>query len=478
MFRSVLSKNGVRDFLDRKQLSVAQFSEQTGLPEALVVALYDDVRLMPTIEASAGFLQGFPGEDPNQMMVFEPEDPEASIQSVVPNGCDGPLQVTVCGGGNLGHVFTGLLGARDDVVVHVLVSEATKANHLQKAMGDGGIVVKMPTGEVVGRPALITSDPSVVIPGSRLILLCVPSHVEVDVLNRVLPHVDDDVYIGSVPAPGGFDWKAEHALKQHNKTAVVFGMGAIPWMCKVAEYGRVVNVLGSKLINLLSVMPSERTVEVAEVMGHLLQTPVVDLQHFLHMTLHPGNQLLHPGIMYEMFGNWDGAPLLEPPLFYEGVSDAAADLLQQLSDELLILRGALEAQIPNLHLPFVLPLHTSIVYGYGKAVRDPSSLRSAIATNTAYAGIRTPMVQKEGGWVPDWNSRFFWEDIPHGLVVLRGLADLASVSLPVMDQVLLWAQDQMGCSYLVDGRLDGRDVVGSGAPKCYGITRVDDLIAD
>ena len=74
----------------------------------------------------------------------------------------------------------------------------------------------------------------------RSVLRCVPSHVEVDVLNRVLPHVDDDVYIGSVPAPGGFDWKAEHALKRHNKTAVVFGMGAIPWMCKVAEYGRVV----------------------------------------------------------------------------------------------------------------------------------------------------------------------------------------------------------------------------------------------
>ena len=44
-------KNGVRNYLDRKQLSVARFSEQTGLPEALVVALYNDVRLMPPVEA-------------------------------------------------------------------------------------------------------------------------------------------------------------------------------------------------------------------------------------------------------------------------------------------------------------------------------------------------------------------------------------------------------------------------------------------
>ncbi|MDP6041647.1 MAG: NAD/NADP octopine/nopaline dehydrogenase family protein, partial [Candidatus Latescibacteria bacterium] len=239
-----------------------------------------------------------------------------------------------------------------------------------------------------------------------------------------------------------------------------------------------VNVLGSKLINMVAVTPLERTAEVAEVMGHLLQTPVVDLQHFLHMTLHPGNQLLHPGIMYAMFGDWDGTALLEPPLFYEGVSDEAIDLLQQMSDELLMLRGMLEAQIPDLRLPFVLPLHASIVYGYGEAVRDPSSLQSAIATNKAYTGIRTPMVQKEGGWVPDWSSRFFWEDIPHGLVVLRGLADLAGASVPVMDQVLLWAQDQMRCVYLVDGQLNGHDVASSGAPRCYGIANVDDLITD
>jgi hypothetical protein len=75
-------------------------------------------------------------------------------------------------------------------------------------------------------------------------------------------------------------------------------------------------------------------------------------------------------------------------------------------------------------------------------------------------------------------SFFFWEDIPHGLVVLRGLADLAGASVPVMDQVLLWAQDQMRCVYLVDGQLNGHDVASSGAPRCYGIANVDDLITD
>ena len=141
-----------------------------------------------------------------------------------------------------------------------------------------------------------------------------------------------------------------------------------------------------------------------------------------------------------------------------------------------LLREKLEAQVSGLRLPAVLPLHYSVLYGYGKAVGDPSTLRSTIATNRAYAGIRTPMVQTERVYVPDWNSRFFWEDIPHGLVVLRGIADLLGTEIPAMDRVLLWAQAQMDRTYLVDGQLNGKDIADSGAPERYGITRVQDLV--
>jgi len=476
MIHSKQSKNEVRSFLDRKNFTPKTFANHIQVPVEWIQALYDNPRLMPNIDLMAVFMHRFPSEDPTQMLAFEPETPEAPVTSMLPNSTEGPLRVTLCGCGNLGHVFAGLLGHRDDIHLSILVSTEEKATQLNKTMMQTGVTVHTPTGTITGKPNLITADPAKAIPHAQLILLCVPSHIETQIFNRILPHITPTPYIGSIPAPGGFDWKAHHLLKQHNKPAIVFGLGFIPYMCKIAQYGQSVRILGSKLINALAVITPEHTPEVCDLMAHLLQTPVIDMHYFLNMTLHPGNQLLHPAIMYDLFKSWDGTPLPEQPLFYESVSSSATELLQSMSDELLIIKTALENQIPNLHLPFVFPLQQGIIYSYGPAVQDPSTLQSTIATNQAYAGIRTPMIPQKNGWVPDWNSRFFLEDIPYGLVVLRGIADMLSVATPTLDTVLYWSQAQMNREYLIHGQLTGKDILDSGAPSSYHISNIKDLI--
>lgn len=476
MIPSKQSKNELRAFLDRKNLTPQMIADQMQVPIKSIQTLYENPRLLPNIDLISIFMHLFPNEDPNQMLSFDPENPEAAIATMIPNAPNAPLQVTICGCGNLGHVFAGLLGARDDIHVNILVSSKEKVAQLNSTMMQTGVTVHAPTGTTTGKPNLVTADPALAIPNAQLILLCVPSHIETEILNRILPHITNTPYIGTIPAPGGFDWKAHHLLKQHNKSATVFGLGYIPHMCKIAQYGQRVHILGSKRINALVVMPSEKTPVVCDLMSHLLQTPVIDLHYFLNMTLHPGNQLLHPGIMYDLFHNWDGKPLPEQPLFYESASESAAKLLKTMSEELLSLKIALENQIPNLHLPFVFPLHQALVYGYGEAVQDPSTLHTAITTNQAYAGLYTPMIQQNDGWIPDWSSRFFNEDIPHGLVVLRGIADLLNVAIPTLDTILSWAQTKMDCEYLIDGQLIGKDVANSGAPSCYNIDTLQDLI--
>ncbi len=307
-------------------------------------------------------------------------------------------------------------------------------------------------------------------------LLCLPSFVEPAILTKIIPFLDEDTFIGSIPGPGGFNWTAQYLLDKTQKKATIFGMGAIPWMCKIAKYGEEVKVLGTKTINGQVSVPAHRAPEVSELMGNLLKMPVLNIENFLQITLNPGNQLLHPGITYSMFRDWDGTPLPEPPLFYEDITQEATDILQQMSDELMMLRFALEKRIPNLHLSAVLPLAISIQAGYGAAVIDRTSLRSTIATNLAYAGIRTPMNQVEDGWVPNYQSRFFLEDIPYGVVVLKGLAELAGVPTPMFDRILTWAQEKMGCEYLVDGKLQGEHIAESGAPQRFGLNSLEDLI--
>lgn len=465
-----MSANRIRQFMDERSLTVEQLARESGLGAEILHALRDDERLLPDPVALEALWRTYQA-DPNDLVVLQP----ANTGSLPGFSAGEPLAVTVVGAGNLGHVFTGVLAARPDTHVRLLVSTEERAGFLRgRVEAHGGIGVSARDGVTTGLPSLITADPEAAVSGARLVFICVPSFLHEDALTRVLPHLSAGSLVGAVPAAGGFDWKARHMLAEHNSQATIFGIGVIPWMCKVATAGEEVRVLGRKRQNVQATFDAERRAEVSDLLTALLDMPVLDAGSFLNLTLNSGNQLLHPAIMYDLFESWDGTPLPEPPLFYENLSESAAELLGRMSDEVLGIRAVLEAG-HGLRLPLVQPLQLSTRLAYGTDVQDPSTLRSTIATNRSYATIRAPMRQVPGGWAPDWGSRFFGEDIPHGLVVLRGVAELLGVEVPAMDQLLLWAQRKMGREYLRDGRLSGPDVANSGAPQRFGIRTLEQL---
>lgn len=55
-------------------------------------------------------------------------------------------------------------------------------------------------------------------------------------------------------------------------------------------------------------------------------------------------QVIHPGLMFGLFHDWDGRPYEHAPLFYRSVDAETADLLQRLSDEIREVREALQAR--------------------------------------------------------------------------------------------------------------------------------------
>ncbi|MGZ5026439.1 MAG: NAD/NADP octopine/nopaline dehydrogenase family protein [Methylobacter sp.] len=470
IYRSETLRNRLKAFLTGQDISIEKFSERTGIDSQVVTMLYHDERLIPSPAILLATVSSYPVAQKN-LVVLDPE------QNLFYDENRNPMQITICGCGNLGHVFAGLLSARPDLEVNLLVSSPERAKVLEQAMAaNNGIRVRRREGDVLARPNRVTSDPAAAIPGSRLILLCVPSHVEDDVLDKIIPFIDDDVYIGAIPGPGGFNWKASHWLTHHRKNATVFSLNAIPWMCKTVQPGREVNILGTKDFNGQVTVPAARAAEVSELMSKLLSMPVLDLESFLTVSLYPANQLLHSAISYDLFADWDGTPFAEAPLFYQHMTGQAADLLQAMDNELQTLCRTLEQKIPNLNLCAVLPLAFSIQAAYADDIADKSTLRSIIATNRAYAGIRAPMIETAGGYIPDFQCRFYLEDVPYGLVVIKGIAELAELPTPAIDRMLIWTQTKMGCEYLIGDKLQGRDVGRSGAPQRYGLNSLDALM--
>ena len=104
-------------------------------------------------------------------------------------------------------------------------------------------------------------------------------------------------------------------------------------------------------------------------------------------------------------------------------------------------------------------------------IADHSSLQRMFVTNKGYDGLTMPTKEVEsGGYLPLFDHRYLNEDLPCGILVQKGIAELAGVLTPVMDEIICWCQDR--CvppkEYLVDGELKGKDVATTKAPQRYG----------
>jgi len=54
------------------------------------------------------------------------------------------------------------------------------------------------------------------------------------------------------------------------------------------------------------------------------------------------NAYLHTSILYGQWEGWQGEPVDEPPLFYNGLTEPAADLLSSISDEIVNIARVIE----------------------------------------------------------------------------------------------------------------------------------------
>ena len=387
------------------------------------------------------------------------------------------MQITICGGGNAAHALAGLIASRREYTVNVYAPYGDEAEQWRKGIeARGGIALVSHDGSTqMGRPERVSGNPDDVVPGSRVVLLSLPAFAHQTTFGDIAPYVEEGAWVGALPARGGLDWCGSSLLRFEGKSVVVFGLQTLPWACRIREYGQEVAILGTKTEVDLAAWPSHYVVEVAELLSDLVRVPMRPISSFLSLTLANTGQLIHPGVMYGLFRDWDGQPYAEAPLFYQGVDASTADILQQLSDEIQSLRALLEERYPGLDLSAVQPLHDWLQRAYGEEIDDCSSLQICFVTNRGYAGLRAPMRASDEGLVPDYHSRYLSEDVPYGLLVARGIAELADLPTPMIDKVITWAQAHMGREYLVDGKLQECNPSISRAPQCYGLRSLDDI---
>ena len=383
-----------------------------------------------------------------------------------------PTKETICllGGGNATHVMTALFASKGHEV-RILSTFKDEAERL----GDAEITCTQQGMKIQGKATKVSKNPAEVVPGCSYIICALPAFAHEGYLRLIEPYLSESTIVGAFAGQGGFD-----LLARHFGCSQIFAGDTLPWACRIIEFGKHVEILGTKTQLDIALSGDQQ-----KILG-TLQTFIgpaprlVVKESFLSITIMNPNAICHPAILYGRWHNSDSAE--EPPLFYAGVDAFTADLLAKMSDEVLNIKSAILDAYPNVDLSGVVHITDYLRRAYPDDIKDVSSLQSCFITHVGYVGLTHPCLYDNDlhAYVPNFQHRYLSEDIPCGLVVVKGIAELCHTPTPTIDLVLDWSQKKLGLQFLLmdtenpENPTGGPTVSGakdlhlSRAPQAYG----------
>ena len=325
------------------------------------------------------------------------------------------MRICICGGGNLGHVVAGFLAAHADAEVSLLTRHPERWQQQ--------LSISTPEGATLqGRLSRISSNPQEVVRQADIVLLCLPGFSIREELQLISPYLSPQTAVGSIVCSTGFFFEAFKILPPQTP---LFGFQRVPFISRINEYGRSANLLGYKPSLHIAIEQTDRKEALRATMQQLFRVPVLLLKSYYEVSLTNSNPLLHPARLYTLWSHWhEGIVYPEESLFYEQWTDEASALLIQMDEEFQQLLCALP----------ILDYYEST---------DAPSLTHKLRSIQAFKGIKAPMKQVAGGYVPDFGSRYFTEDFPYGLQIIQHQAQEHHVATPVIDRVLSWGLPQV-----------------------------------
>lgn len=396
------------------------------------------------------------------------------------------IKLLICGSGNGAHAFAGIASSHPGTEVRVLSLYQDEAERWSKIMQTADLEITCNRRDqdpsiISSKPALITKNPEKAVRGVDIIAFVLPAFAHQVFLEALKPYIEPGVIIVGLPGASGLEFQVRGILGDKANSCTVMNFESLPWACRLSEFGRKCEVLGTKetLVGAMQVgsdapPKKEPVTSLQYLLGGVPRLTVSG--HLIGVSLMNPNACSHPAIMYGQWVGWDGTPLDQPPMFYTGVTEETGELLTKMSDEVVHL-GKVIAEKSGADMSQVVPMLEWDLRCYPEDIADKTNQYTALRTNAAYQGLKHPVKETgHGKFVPDFHHRYLTEDIPYGLSVIRGIADIAGVKTPSIDKVLLWAQGKVGKNYIEDGQLKGSDVASTRAPQRYGLLTLKDVL--
>lgn len=330
-------------------------------------------------------------------------------------------KICICGGGSLAHVCAAVLSSHSEVKVNIYTRRPQDwSHHLSVTDIDG----KVYNGNI----DIVSDSPVEALKCCDMAFLCLPGFAIESTLENIRPFVEHTL-VGSVVCSTGFFFAAHRVLGDN---ARLFGFQRVPYIARTLEYGHSANLLGYKSQLAVAIENVGDRESLRCLIEKLWMTPVRLLASHYEASLTNSNPILHTGRLYSMWKNWNGEVFDHKTLFYREWTDAASRIIIDMDSEFMHLLSALH--VTEGAIPSLLDYYESC---------DAGSLTRKISSIPAFQTISSPMKQVSGGWIPDFESRYFTEDFPYGLKLIVELAEEKGVKTPNMDKVLEWGNSKL-----------------------------------
>ncbi len=336
------------------------------------------------------------------------------------------MKITIIGAGNIGTQFAVSFGAMGHEVT-VFASKPEKISKTLRMVDENGNLLAQ------AKVASVTDDVSVAAKGADYIFVTHPAFMLRKTAEMLYDHVDGNVKIVVIPGTGGAEFFFKPLVE--DKGVQLLGIQRVPSVARLTEYGKTVCVTGYRDKLDLSAVPLKDAEKTAQLLSETFKMPCNILPNYLCVTLTPSNPILHTTRLRTEFADYkEGVVYPRNILFYEEWTDESSRLLFACDDELQnVCRKLSKLDLRNVRS---LKLHyeSDTVEKLTAKIRSIKSLQ----------GLGSPMLEVQGGYVPDFSSRYFTADFPYGLAILVQVAHIAGAEVPNMEETLCWYEEITG----------------------------------
>ena len=348
------------------------------------------------------------------------------------------MNITIVGAGNIGLQFA--VHCREKGHAVKIYTNKNVSPDLTIVNEDGNIIHKCSGLQ-------ISNDEKSCFFNADLIFITYPAFMTEQIEKTIYPFINTGKMICLVPGTGGGELVFKKCIQ---KGAIVFGLQRVPSVSRIIEPYKTVRCVGYRTTLHVAAIQSKYSQQCATIIHDIFDMPVEILPNYLNITLTPSNPLLHTSRLFNLFG--EKQKYIKIPLFYEDWNDETSKLLLEMDEELQKICKA-------------IPLNLNYVKSLKEHYESPDyvSLTNKIKSIKGFKGILTPMLEEDGHYVPDFNSRYFTADFNYGLSIIIQISKLTGLSHPYMDMVYNWYKNlntQNGCFDI----------------NKYGIETIDDLV--